>query len=100
MAGHHICLFAVGAAAAGVAAGLGANGILHKGAVKVAEGAMAASDAITAETQSIVDEANDNRAEARRQAKIDAAVAEELAKLEDDIRAKVTAKIDKEGAKK
>lgn len=98
MSAHHILLVAGGAVAAGAAAVLGANGLLHKAAVAVAERAMQASDAVSAETQSIVDEATDNRAEARRQAKIDAAVAEELAKLEDGIREKVTARIDEGGA--
>ena len=96
MSGHHICFLAIGAAAAGAVAGLATSGTLHKAAVAVTTGAMAAGDAVAAETQNIVDEATDNRAEARRQAKIDAAVAEELAKLEADIREKVTAKIDGE----
>lgn len=97
MSAHHILLVAGGAVAAGAAAALGANGALHKAAVAVTEKAMQAGDAVAAETQSIVDEATDNRAEARRQAKIDAAVKEELAKLEGDIREKVTAKLDKAG---
>ena len=45
-----------------------------------------------------MDDANDVAAEARRQAKIDAAVADRLSALEADIRAEVTAKIDAEGA--
>lgn len=92
---HHILFAAGGAAAASIVAGLGVNGALHKAAVAVTEKAMQLSDAVSAETQSIVDEATDNRAEARRQAKIDAAVAEELSKLEGDIRKKVAAEIDK-----
>ena len=95
---NHLIIFAAGAAAAGVAAGLANNGVLHKAAAKVAAAAMAANDAVTAETQAIMDDANDMRAEARRQAKIDAAVKEELAALEEDIRAKVAKRIDKEGA--
>ena len=94
----HILLFAAGAAAAGVAAGLANNGVLHKAAATVTSYAIAANDAVTAETQAIVDDANDMRAEARRKAKIDAAVKEEMAALEEDIRAKVTKRIDKDGA--
>lgn len=92
-------LFAVGGAAlAGVTAGLAANGCLHKAAVKVTSAGMRLSDAVSAETQSIVDDANDVTAEARRQAKIDAAVAERMAELEEGVRADVTAKVDAEGA--
>ena len=39
-------------------------------------------------------QASDINAEARRQARIDAAVRERLSALEDDIRAKVTAEMD------
>lgn len=96
---HHHALFALGGAAlAGVAAGLAANGTLHKAAVAATTTALRVSDAVSAETQSIVDDANDACAEARRQAKIDAAVAERLAALEGDIRAEVTAQVDAEGA--
>jgi len=94
----HLLLFAAGAAVAGTAAGLASNGVLHKAAATVASAAMAANDAVTAETQAIMDDAADMRAEARRKAKIDAAVKEELAALEEDIRTKVTKRIDKEGA--
>lgn len=92
----HGWIFAAGAAAAGVVAGLGASGLLHKGAVAVTSGCMAAADAVTNETQAIADDANDKRAEARRKAKIDAAVKEEIAKLEPGIREKATAKVDAE----
>lgn len=100
MALNQHALFALGgAAAAGVIAGLASNGTLHKAAVAVTTGAMRVSDAVSAETQSIVDDANDATAEARRQAKIDAAVAARLAELEAGIRAEVTEKVDAEGAK-
>lgn len=96
---HHHALFALGGAAlAGVAAGLASNGTLHRVAVAVTTAGMRVSDAVAAETQSIVDDANDVCAEARRQAKIDAAVAERLAALEGQIRAEVTAKVDAEAA--
>ena len=92
-------LFAAGGAAlAGLVAGLASNGALHKAAVAVTTAGMRVSDAVSAETQSIVDDANDACAEARRQAKIDAAVAERLAALEDNIRAEVTAQVDAEAA--
>lgn len=94
----HFWIFAGGAAAAGLVAGLASNGTLHKGAVAVTTGCMKAADAVTSETQSIVDDANDNRAEARRQKKIDSAVKERIDALEPDIRAEVTKLVDEEGA--
>lgn len=94
------CLFALGGAVvAGATAGLAANGCLHKAAVKVTSAGMRLADAVSAETQSVVDDAADVTAEARRQAKIDAAVASRLADLEDGIRAEVTAQVDAEGPK-
>ena len=93
------CWFvAMGAAAAGVVAGLANSGLLHKAAVATTCAGMKVADVVTAETQAVVDDANDVAAEARRQAKIDAAVADRLSALEADIRAEVTAKIDAEGA--
>lgn len=89
-----------GAAAAGIAAVLAKNGTLRKAAVTATAKAIAASEAVSAETQAIVDEANDILAEERRQAKIDAAVKAELDSLEADIRQKVTERIDKESASK
>ena len=98
MSVHH-ALFALGGAAlAGTVAGLAQKGILHKGAVAVTSGVMACSDAITTETQNIIDDANDCRAESRRQAKINAAVQERLAALEEGIRAEETERIDALGA--
>ena len=61
----HILLFAAGAAAAGFVAGLANNGVLHKAAATATSYAMAANDAVTAETQAIMDDAADMRAEAR-----------------------------------
>ncbi len=94
----HIWIAAAGAAGAGAVAGLASKGILHKGAVAVTTGALKVADAVTAETQSIVDDANDSLAEARRQAKIDAAVKERLAAEADRIRQEVAAQVDAEGA--
>ena len=51
-----------------------------------------------AETQNVVDEANDVVAEARRESKIQAAVNARLAEMEEDIRKEVAKKIDAEGA--
>lgn len=96
MSAHHFWIAVAGAAAAGTVAGLAQNGTLHKGAVAVTTGAMKLGDAISAETQSIADDAADARAEARRQAKIDAAVKERLASLEPDIRAEVAKAVDAE----
>mgnify|MGYP001641045278 FL=1 len=59
---------------------------------------MRVAEVVSAETQSIVDDASDATAEARRQSKIDAAVRERLAAVEEDIRREVTAKVDAEGA--
>ena len=101
MAGYHHILFAVGGAiAAAVVTKFAGDGTLHKAAVNVTAKAMEATDAVNAETQAIVDDANDKLAEARRQAKIDAAVRAELEALAPEIREKVIAKIDKEGAEK
>ena len=69
------------AAAAGAVAGLANSGLLHKAAVATTCAGMKVADAVTAETQAVVDDANDVAAEARRQAKIDAAVADRLSCL-------------------
>lgn len=95
---HHALIALGGAAAAGAIAGFASSGALHKAAVAVAGAGMRVSDAVSAETQSIVDDANDAVAEARRKAKIDAAVSERLSDLEKDIRAEVTAQVDAAGA--
>ena len=95
---HHFWIAAAGATAAGCVAGLASKGVLHRGAVAVTTGAMRVAEVVSAETQSIVDDASDATAEARRQSKIDAAVRERLAAVEEDIRREVTAKVDAEGA--
>lgn len=97
MHAHHIWFAVGGAAVAGTVAKLASTGLLHKGAVAVATCAMKVDAAVTAETQSIVDDANDATAEARRRAKIDSAVKERLAVEEARIREEVTAKVDGEG---
>ena len=70
---NHAWFAVAGAAAAGAVAGLANSGLLHKAAVAVTTAGIKVTDAVAAETQSIVDDANDATAEARRQAKIDAA---------------------------
>ena len=92
------CLAASGAALAGVVAGLASNGTLHKVAVKATACGLRVTDRVAAETQNVVDEANDVVAEARRESKIDAAVRARLAELEEGIRAEVTKQVDAEGA--
>lgn len=91
-------IFAGGAAAAGVAAGIVSSKAFHDALVHVTAGCMKAGDAISAGTQSIVDDAADLNAEARRQSRIDAAVAERMAEIEKEVRAEVTTKVDSEGA--
>lgn len=92
------CLAASGAAIAGVVAGLASNGTLHKVAVKATACGLRVTDRVAAETQNVVDEANDVVAEARRESKIDAAVRARIAELEEGIRAEVTKQVDAEGA--
>ena len=92
------CLAASGAAIAGVVAGLASNGTLHKVAVKATACGLRVTDRVAAETQNVVDEANDVVAEARRESKIDAAVRARLAELEEGIRTEVTKQVDAEGA--
>ena len=91
------CLAAGGAALAGVVAGLASNGTLHKAAVKATAWGLRVTDRVAAETQNVVDEANDVVAEARRESKIDAAVRARLAELEEGIRAEVIKQVDAEG---
>ena len=94
MSAHHILIAVGGAAASAAVTALAQTGLLHKGAVAVTEMCMAASDAVNGVTQSIMDDATDRRAEARRQAKIDAAVQERLQTIEPDIRKEVTEIVD------
>lgn len=90
----HVLYVVGGVAITSVVGSLDKRGTIHKGAVRVAAAGMRAADKVTHVTQSIVDEANDINAEARRQARIDAAVADRLAELEESIRAEVTARVD------
>ena len=96
----HILYVVGGAAAAGIVGSLGKDGLVHRGAVKVASACLRAADRVTSVMQSVVDEAADINAEARRQARIDAAVAERLAELEKDVREEVIAQVDGTGTDK
>lgn len=89
----HIAYVAGGAVAAAGLSALGKKGKIHYCAVKATATGMRATNAVKSVAQDIVDEASDINAEARRQARIDAAVRERLAVLEDDIRAEVTAEM-------
>lgn len=90
----HVAYVAGGALLTAGASTLSKKGKIHSFAVKAAAAGMRAVNAVQSVTQDIVDEASDINAEARRQARIDAAVRERLSALEDDIRAKVTAEMD------
>lgn len=96
LAFSHIAYVAGGALAAAGLSALGRRGRIHDCAVKATATGMRATKAVTSVAQDIVDEASDINAEARRQARIDAAVRERLAALEDDIRAEVTAEMDQD----
>lgn len=87
-------LFVGGAAAAGIVNIASKSTAVRNAAVSVTAKALDAGDAISATTQSILDEADDVRAEAERQRKINAAVAARVAELEEGIREEVTAEVD------
>lgn len=89
-----VAYVAGGALVAAGASSLDKNGHVHGAAVKAAAVGMRAADVVRRVTQTIADEAFDINAEARRQAKIDAAVRERIAGIEADIRAEVEAEID------
>lgn len=94
-------LFFVGGVATAVLAKLASGSkTVRSVAVSAAAKVMDAHDAIQATTQNIMDDADDMRAEAERMRKIDAAVSDRIAKLEEDIRKEVTAEIDGRPVKK
>ena len=94
----HVCLFAAGAATAAIARSLSKSEATgnkaHDAAVKVVAAGMRAADVVSSATQTVADEAADVNAEARRKARIDAAVKERLDALEQEIRAEVIAEVD------
>ncbi len=108
MAIPHYVFVAGGAAAADVLRGFVRKGRGRKGAavasqdvhdalVSVVAYGMRIADKVSAATRSIADEASDINVEARRQARIDAAVEERLVQIEKDVRAEVTAEVDGAG---
>ena len=93
-------LFAGGAAAAGLLNLASKSQKVRSAAVSVTAKALDVNDAIQAGTQSIMDEADDVRAEAERQRKIDSLVAERMAQLEEGIRQEAADEVDGKSAKK
>lgn len=94
MGWKHFWIFAGGIVAAGVANAAAQSKSVHDGVVRATATCMRAADAISSVTQSVIDGANDLNAEARRQAKIDAAVKERLGQMEEDIRSEVEQQLD------
>ena len=68
----------------------------HGAAVRLVAAGMHAADVVSSATQTIADEAADINVEARRKARIDAAVKERMDELEQGVRAEVIAEIDGE----
>lgn len=87
-------LFVGGAVAAGIVNVASKSTAVRNAAVNITAKALDANDAIQATTQSIMDEADDVRAEAERQRKIDAAVAARVAEYEESVRKDVVAEVD------
>lgn len=92
--------FAGGVAAAAALKVMSGVPSVRKAAVNCVATALEINDGVQKATQDIMDEAEDVRAEAERQRKIDAAVAERLAALEEGIRDEVVAEVDGTKAKK
>lgn len=91
---HHFWIFAGGIAAAAALRGATKSEGVRSGVVKATAQVMKAGDAVSRAAQSVLDDAADVNAEARCQARIDAAVKERLAALEEGIRAEVTKEVD------
>ena len=87
-------LFAGGLVASALVQGIAGTPGARKAAVNGIARCMDISDGIQSATQSIIDEAEDLRAEAKLQRKIDAAVAEKIAVIEDEAREEVRAAIE------
>ncbi len=92
--------FAGGMVAAGALKLASQSKTLRKAAVNATAIALDANDAIQEATQNLMDDADDLRAEAERQRKIDAAVAERMAEIEEGVREEVVAEVDGKPAKK
>ena len=89
-----IGLFAGGVIAGAVAKLFTESQTAHKAAVSGMAKVLEINDGVQKVTQDIMDEADDVRAEAARQRKIDAAVAQRMADLEQGIRDEVVAEVD------
>lgn len=87
-------IFVGGAVAAGIVNIASKSTVVRRAAVNVTAKALDANDAIQATTQSIMDEADDVRAEAERQRKINAAVAARMAEYENKIRDEIIDEVD------
>ncbi len=88
--------FAGGIVAAGALKVASQNATVREAAVNGVAKCLAVNDSIQSATQSIMDDADDLRAEAKRKARIDAAVAERMAQLEVGIREEVESAIDEQ----
>lgn len=89
-----VACFAGGMVATGVLKVISQSKTTRELASKGVAKAMVLNDNIQAVTQNIMDDAEDIRAEAARQRRIDEGVAERLAELEGGIRDEVTAQVD------
>ena len=94
MAWKKALLVAGGAAASALIQGIAGTKGAHNAAVQGLARCMDISDGIQSAAQSVLDEAEDLRAEAKLQRRIDAAVAEKIAAIEDEVREEVRAAIE------
>lgn len=95
-----IGLFAGGVVAGAVVKLATETPLVRQAAVGTVAKVLEINDGVQKVTQDIMDEADDVRAEAVRQRKIDAAVAERMAELESGIREEVVAEVDGKPARK
>ncbi|ACU94973.1 hypothetical protein Ccur_12950 [Cryptobacterium curtum DSM 15641] len=89
-----IGLFAGGMVASAVIQAASKSATVRKGVVKGVASAMAANDSLQTATQSIIDDAQDLRAEADRKRRIEAAVRQRMDEVEQEAREEATAQID------
>ena len=94
MAWTKALLFVGGMASAGILKMAAGSKTVRGFAVNVAAKALDANDAVREAAQNFIDDADDVRAEADRQRKIDAIVADRMAAIEEGIRKEVTAELD------
>lgn len=91
---NKVAYFAGGIAAAGALVGASRAKSVRKLAVSGVAKCMEISESVQAGTQTLIDEAEDVRAEAKRQRRINAEIAARIAQVEDDIRKEVVAEVD------